>query len=232
MRPQSNIIPFLIKKTSAPAKGKQIYQLHVELEETEPVIYRKLLVRGEIGLDLVHAILQIAMGWTNSHLHKFTIGNEEYSDPELELNEMSFVGDPIVADEAIVQLAEVAQEKGFQFHYDYDFGDSWRHCIIVEEVLPEDPALVGFAQCIEGKRACPPEDCGGSYGYADLLETIADPENDEYESMMEWLGGSFNPEAFDLKKTNTFLRKIKWQNPTIDQLGKLLEQRDRIQPGK
>ena len=131
MRSNSNIIPFpAAKKTLAPGGNNRIYRLHVEIEETKPVIYRKLLVRSEIGLDLLHAILQIAMGWTNSHLHKFAVGNVEYSDPQFEMNEMAFEGDPHVSDEAIVQLAEVVLEKGILIHYDYDFGDSWSHCII------------------------------------------------------------------------------------------------------
>jgi len=209
-----------------------IYRLRVELEETEPVIYRVLLVMGNIGLDLLHAILQVAIGWTNSHLHKYNIGDSEYSDPEFNLNEDAFEGQKFVEDEAIVNLNEVAPHKGFQFSYEYDFGDSWEHRITVEDILPDYGTLNGFTECIDGKRACPPEDCGGTPGYADFLEAISDPENDEYESMLQWVGGAFDPEAFDIKKVNRFIKKIKWEHPTVDQLAKVLMERDEIRTVK
>ncbi|NLK55831.1 MAG: plasmid pRiA4b ORF-3 family protein, partial [Bacteroidales bacterium] len=221
---KSNIIPFPGSRQPGTKQSDtgSIYRLRVELEEIEPVIYRVLLVRGTIGLDLLHAILQVAIGWTNSHLHKFNIGDSEYSDPEFNLNEDAFEGQKLVEDEAIVNLDEVAPRKGFPFSYEYDFGDSWEHRITVEDILPDDGTLAGFAECIDGKRACPPEDCGGVPGYADFVETITDPENEEYESMLEWVGGAFDPEAFDIKKVNRFLKKIKWENPTVEQLAKVL----------
>jgi hypothetical protein len=220
---KSNILPFPVKMVSGVGG---IYRLRVEIEKTEPVIYRVLLVYGNIGLDLLHAVLQVAIGWTNSHLHKFTVGNSEYSDPEFNLNEDAFEGQKFVEDEGIVNLNEVVPHKGFQFSYEYDFGDSWEHLITVEDILPDDGTLKGFAECIDGKRACPPEDCGGTPGYADFLDTISDPESEEYTSMIEWIGRVFDPESFDIKKVNRFLKKIKWDHPTIDQLGKLLQERD------
>jgi|LFRM01.1.fsa_nt_gb hypothetical protein len=231
---KSNIIPFPGSRQPGTKQSDtgSIYRLRVELEEIEPVIYRVLLVRGTIGLDLLHAILQVAIGWTNSHLHKFNIGDSEYSDPEFNLNEDAFEGQKLVEDEAIVNLDEVAPRKGFPFSYEYDFGDSWEHRITVEDILPDDGTLAGFAECIDGKRACPPEDCGGVPGYADFVETITDPENEEYESMLEWVGGAFDPEAFDIKKVNRFLKKIKWENPTVEQLAKVLMERDAIRPVK
>ena len=225
MATKSNIIAF-------PLKVKRIYRLRIELEETKPAIYRQLLVRGDIGLDLLHTILQVAMGWTNSHPHRFTIGKHEYSNRVFETNDMVSRGDSTVEEEAIIKLDEAAKGKGFQFGYDYDFGDFWRHRIIVEETLPDDGTLAGFALCIGGRRACPPEDCGGVGGYADLLEIIADPEHAEHESMLEWLGGSFDADAFDRDKVNVFLRKLKWGHPTIGQLGGVLMARDKIKTEK
>ncbi len=229
MMKNNNIIQF--PGTEHKSTGN-IYRLRVELEETEPVIYRVLLVMGNIGLDLLHAILQVAIGWTNSHLHKYNIGDSEYSDPEFNLNEDAFEGQKFVEDEAIVNLNEVAPHKGFQFSYEYDFGDSWEHRITVEDILPDYGTLNGFTECIDGKRACPPEDCGGTPGYADFLEAISDPENDEYESMLQWVGGAFDPEAFDIKKVNRFIKKIKWEHPTVDQLAKVLMERDEIRTVK
>ena len=231
---KSNIIPFPGSQQPGTKQSDNgsIYSLRVELEEIEPVIYRALLVRGTIGLDLLHAILQVAIGWTNSHLHKFSIGDSEYSDPEFNLNEDAFEGQKLVEDEAIVNLQEVGPQKGFQFGYEYDFGDSWEHRITVADILPDDGTLAGFAECIDGKRACPPEDCGGTGGYADFVETINNPEHEEYESMVEWVGGAFDPETFDIKKVNQFLKKIKWENPTVEQLAGVLMERDAIRPVK
>ena len=231
---KSNIIPFPGSRQPGTKQSDtgSIYRLRVELEEIEPVIYRVLLVPGTVGLDLLHAILQVAIGWTNSHLHKFNIGDSEYSDPEFNLNEDAFEGQKLVEDEAIVNLYEVAPHKGFQFGYEYDFGDSWEHRIIVEDILPDDGTFAGFAECIDGKRACPPEDCGGVPGYENFLEAIHDPEHEEHESMNEWIGGYFNPVEFDRAKVNRCLKKIKWENPTVEQLAKVLMGRDAIRPAK
>ena len=166
MRNEGNILQFPIKaRQNNPG---DIYRLRVELEEIEPVIYRVLLVRGTIGLDLLHAILQVSIGWTNSHLHQFFIGEARFSDPQFNLNEDLFDPTHFAYDESKELLSTFADEKGFQFGYEYDFGDSWEHLITVEEILPDDGTLAGFAECIDGKRACPPEDCGGSPGYANF----------------------------------------------------------------
>jgi len=204
----------------------------VEIEDTEPAIYRVLLVRGTIGLDLLHAILQVAVGWTNSHLHKFAMGEVEYSDPEFNLNEDAFEDEKLIENEGAITLQECARHIGFQFRYDYDFGDCWEHRITVENILPDDGTLTGFAECLGGKRACPPEDCGGTSGYEGFLEAIHDPENENHESMSIWIGGCFNPVEFDRAKVNRFLKKIKWEHPTEEQLAKVLIERDTIKPVK
>lgn len=217
-----------ISQSSSKISQQKIFQLRVELEGAKPEINRVLLVRADIGLDLLHAILQIAVGWTNSHLHQFIVGQNRFSDPQFNLNEDLMDPSDFVYDESKELLASAVKNTGSQFTYEYDFGDSWNHRITIEDIVTDDGGLTGFAKCIGGKGACPPEDCGGTWGYADLLDTISDPTNDEYESMLEWVGGSFDPEAFDMKKVNRFLMQLKWEHPTVEQLASVLIARDAI----
>jgi len=207
------------RTTSAP-----LYHLKVSLEGIQPLIWRRLQVPGSAGLGWLHAVIQVAMGWTNSHLHQFNAGKRLYSDPSFGLDE--FEDDPPVLDENETAVRDIAPRVKSAFVYEYDFGDSWDHRITVEKILEPDPAAVRYAQCLDGERACPPEDCGGVWGYADLLEVIMDPKHEEYESMMEWLGGKFDPEAFDRNKINKYLRKLKWPRTTVSQLAGVLMQRD------
>jgi Plasmid pRiA4b ORF-3-like protein len=191
----------------------RIYHLRVSLEGTEPLIWRRLQVPGSASLGWLHAVIQVAMGWTNSHLHQFVAGKRLYSDPSFELDE--FEDDPRVLEEEKTVIHEIAPRAKSVFVYQYDFGDSWDHRITVEKILEADPAEGEFAQCLDGDRACPPEDCGGVWGYEDLLKIIRNPKHKEYESMMEWLGGKFNPEAFDRDNVNKYLRKLKWARTTV-----------------
>jgi len=209
--------------------GKQetpTYQLKITLSYLRPAIWRQVLVRGDIPLGLLHAVIQVAMGWTNSHLHHFRIGDRYYSDPSFGLDEYSEREPTVDENQAI--LMEVARHKGAVFEYMYDFGDSWEHILRVEKIQAPAPARTAFAECIGGARACPPEDCGGVPGYEDLLETLKHPKRAEYREMMEWLGGSFDPEAVDLDKINRTLRKLKWPRTTIPELARVLMQRDRV----
>jgi hypothetical protein len=110
--------------------------------------------------------------------------------------------------------------------YEYDFGDSWNHQITVEKILTHDPAAATVALCLDGARACPPEDCGGPWGYDNLTEILRNPKHEEHDSMKEWLGRPLDPEAFDVEKVNTYLRKLKWPRTTESQLRKVLMARD------
>ncbi len=170
------------------------YQIKVTLVDSKPPIWRRLLVPSSVKLDKFHQILQDAMGWTNSHLHQFRVGNQYFGVPD----EESY-GD--VEDESLVKLNEVLRAEKDAMVYEYDFGDDWRHKIVLEKVLPVDPD-VPLPRCTAGKRACPPEDCGGIWGYAELLETIHDREHPEHQSMLEWLGEGFDPEHFDIDAVN------------------------------
>ncbi len=204
--------------------GAAIYQLKVVLAGTKPPIWRRLQVPANANLGWLHAVLQVAMGWTNSHLHHFLIGHARYCDPRGN-DDGNFGGEPD-RDEGKATLTQAVPGEGSQFGYEYDFGDSWAHIVTVEKVLPPDPASATTAVCLEGARACPPEDCGGPWGYAELLKTLKNPKHPEHSSMKEWLGRPFDAEACDLAKTNTWLRKLKWPRVTEAQLRKVLMARD------
>lgn len=202
----------------------KMYQLKVELPPIDPPIWRRLLVRGDMNLGLLHAVIQVAMGWTNSHLHQFFIGDERYTDPTFDKDITS--DEEPDRNESEETLMNVAPRANVRFVYEYDFGDGWEHLVTVEKTLASDASFHGFAKCLDGARACPPEDCGGSWGYAELLEIIQKPKHKEYKSMMEWLGGKFDPEAFDIEKANKHLQKLKWPHTTMNQLTKVLMARD------
>jgi hypothetical protein len=201
-----------------------IYQMRVALAGIKPPIWRLLQVPGTARLGWLHAVLQVAVGWTNSHLHQFRVNETLYSDTRSHYAE--FEDDPVIHDEWKATLLQVAPHPADVLGYEYDFGDSWNHDITVERILPPDPALAAQATCVDGARACPPEDCGGIWGYADLVKILRNRKHPEHKSMKDWLGGPFDPEAFDRNKTNTWLRKLKWPRVSEAQLRKVLMGRD------
>jgi len=174
-----------------------IYQIKVTLRYSKPPIWRRIQVRGDTRLDQLHMILQAVMGWWNAHLHQFVVGNIYYGEPHPDYGfEMR--------DESRVKLAQVVPHEKAKFVYEYDFGDSWEHELLVEKILPAEKG-VRYPRCIKGKRACPPEDVGGVWGYDDFLEAIKDPKHPEHEDMLEWIGDEFDPEEFDLAALNEAL---------------------------
>lgn len=225
-KPASGDVPLPAAKPAIGKGNAAIYHLKVVLQGSRPPIWRMLQVPGDANLGWLHAVLQVAMGWTNSHLHHFLTREARYSDPRLGEDE-GFGGEPD-RDEAGAALAQVAPEEGARFHYEYDFGDSWEHEITVAKILPPESAGAAGAAavCLDGARACPPEDCGGIPGYAELLQALANPNHPEHGSMKEWLGRPFDAEAFDVAKTNRWLRKLKWPRVTDAQLRKVLMDRD------
>jgi hypothetical protein len=201
-----------------------VYQLKVVLIGSKPAIWRRLWVPGNASLAWLHAVLQVAMGWTNSHLHHFLTAEARYSDPRFDEGMGLDENDDL--NEAKASLAQAVPDEGAHFGYEYDFGDSWEHEITVEKILPRGTATATVALCLDGARACPPEDCGGVWGYANLLKILKNRKHPEHRSMTEWLGRPFGAEAFDLAKTNTWLRKLKWPRVTDAQLRKVLMGRD------
>lgn len=200
------------------------YQLKIVLLGSKPVIWRRLLVPGDAHLGWLHAVLQTAVGWTNSHLHHFLTSDARYSDSRC--REDVGIGDEPDRDEAKATLMMIAPKQGASFGYEYDFGDSWEHEILVERILPPGTGPANGALCMDGARACPPEDCGGIWGYAELLKTLKNPKHPEHKSMKEWIGGAFDAEAFDQEKINRWLGKVKWPRMTEAQLRKVLMGRD------
>ena len=210
-----------------------IYQIRVTLDGSKPPIWRKLAVPSSIVLGELHEVIQIAMGWTNSHMHQFRLRDKSLKPTVDEMRlvdranawDQKFLdrigsrrvfvtrvmpwGEPTEMegeDEDAVTLAEVCPKVKSKLTYEYGFGDGWEHTIEVQKIIDHEPG-VEYPVCLGGKKACPPEDCGGIWGYYHLLETIADPDADDHEDMVEWLGGDFDPDAFDLEEVSAVLAK-------------------------
>lgn len=206
---------------------EQIYELKITLKNSKPSIWRKVAVSGDTRLDVLHEIIQIVMGWTNSHLHQFIVQDQRpkpdadeicslartnqwdklatrmqrgryFSHPEAELDNAE--------DESKVKLSELAPAVKSKFVYEYDFGDGWDHSI---EVIKINAPVEGvkYPVCLAGKLACPPDDCGGIWGYYDMLEVLKDPKHERYEELSEWIGNDFDPERFDIDEINAALAK-------------------------
>ena len=180
--------------------ASKIYELHVELENIEPPIWRQLLVPASITLPKLHDLLQLAMGWTNSHLHSFTIGNKTFGMTGVDGSE-----ELDMLDERKQTLEGVLGQSARELVYEYDFGDSWRHRIAVRP-LAQPNTDWRYPLCTGGARAAPPEDVGGAPGYEEFLAAIKDPTHEEHDSMLTWIGGAFDPEGFDLNAINRTLR--------------------------
>jgi len=178
-------------------------QLRIELMHIEPHVWRRVIVPETVTLAKLHQILQAAMGWTDSHLHEYVIARKHYGTPDPD-----WPTEEPLHDERRVQLKPFIEARVRRFTYLYDFGDSWEHEITVEDLmLPKDtgPRIV----CTAGENACPPEDVGGEGGYASFLEAIADPQHEEHQEMLDWIGYPFDPRAFDLNTVNQRLARIK-----------------------
>jgi hypothetical protein len=193
----------LERPRSRAVKARSIYQLKITLLDAHPPVWRRVVVADSTTLGDLHWIIQMSMGWTNSHLHQFVIDGAYYSDPEFELDEYL----DRVGDEHRTRLGRVVADRGARFGYEYDFGDDWRHEVKVEAIGPVS-ADDKYPRCIAGERACPPEDCGGVWGYENFLAVIADPSDTEHESMLEWAGGNFDPEHCDIEIANWQLEKL------------------------
>lgn len=165
-----------------------VHQLKATIVGSKPPVWRRVVVPSRISLAESHEILQAAFGWWGYHLHEFEISGRRYGIDDGE-------GWEPPEDERRARLDMLAG-AGSSFTYTYDFGDDWRHKVAVEKVTPADPAVT-YPACTGGRRACPPEDCGGVWGYENLLAMLADPTHEEHASMLEWVGGTFDPDAFD-----------------------------------
>ena len=185
------------------AKAKEtgvIYQLKITLQDIKPPVWRRVQVK-DCTLAKLHGIIQTCLGWSISHLHAFEVGGEQFGEPDPD-------GMMETEDERKAKLSRVVAQGFKKFSYTYDFGDNWDHTIQVEKVLDAE-AGVRYPRCTAGKRACPPEDCGGAWGYHDFLEAIQNPKHERHEDLLEWVGGEFDPEKLDIEAVNEKLRRIR-----------------------
>jgi hypothetical protein len=187
--------PSIVKSKDSSA----IFQLKITLKRSQPPIWRRLLVPGKTKLNWLHEIFQDAMGWGHCHLHQFKVGDCFYSMPDPEFEAF---------DERKFRLQDLAALPRKRFSYEYDFGDGWDHQVVVEKIVEKDPRYSGHPVCLAGAGHCPPEDCGGMGGFYELLEIIQDPKHPQHKEMTDWLGSGFDPEAFDLVRTNSRLSRL------------------------
>jgi len=187
-----------------------IYDLEVTLRGSEPRIWRRVLVPGATTLDRLHEIVQAMMLWEGYHLYEFQVGGGEegYGATRYGVYEPTFADEEPPIDAARTTLADSAPAVGATFVYAYDFGDNWRHDIAVRSIERPDKRRP-YPLCVAGERAGPPEDCGGVWGYRDLLATLERGRGEEYDDLLIWLGGDFDPNGFDRNTINRRLRALR-----------------------
>lgn len=186
----------MTKKKKEP---KSLYQLKITLVGSKPPIWRRLIVKDNTRLDHMHSIIQIAMGWFDCHLHQYIANNLYIGIPDTDFSME-------LENERKFYLNDIISNQKDKFVYEYDFGDGWEHKVVLEEILPLNFSDSPFV--IKGKKACPPEDCGGIWGYYNFLEAILEPTHEEHEAMLEWFGGEFDPDKFDMDAINNQLKDL------------------------
>ena len=182
--------------------NKKIYQVQITLKGSKPRIWRRLLVLPDTLLSDFHMIIQAAMGWTNSHLHQFVKDQNYYT---VKMQDDIYWNDYDNIDYKGIKISDLLKKETESMIYEYDFGDGWEHKIVLEKILPFDEEIK-YPVCTAGKMNCPPEDCGGIWGYYNMLEVLQNPEDEEYEDYREWLGDDFDPEYFDKDQVNRLLQ--------------------------
>jgi len=183
----------------------KIYQLKISLKHTDPKIWRRVLVPNEFSFHALHTVIQLSMGWTNSHLYAFNSKKVRIGvpDPEWEDNEL--------IDSDTITLKDFFEDRRESFRYEYDFGDGWDHEIKIEKVLEPAPRQA-YPVCLGGEMACPPEDCGGIPGFYNMLEILSAKRHPEKKELKEWLGGNFDPLAFDANEVNELFEDFENQD--------------------
>jgi hypothetical protein len=196
------------KKHRKSQSSPSLYTLHVNLSASEPLIWRRIIVDGRTRLSALHHILQAAMGWSDSHLHKFEIRKKHYGVPDSEYDDDGWE----MLDEKKFKLNQLL-DVGDACTYLYDFGDSWEHCVCVEAIDDDvDSQRAGGVAWIEaGERACPPDDAGGISGYQEMFATLENaPYGEEALRLQIWAGLDFDPERFDRRAANITIQRMLW----------------------
>ncbi|OTA21965.1 plasmid pRiA4b ORF-3-like family protein [Xenorhabdus beddingii] len=184
---------------------EKFYLLKITLTEMSPCIWRRFVVPSHISLDRLHDVIQIVMGWNDSHLHQFAFGIKRFTEMPEEPEDGK--------EEGKVKLDALLKRKGSKFTYLYDFGDGWEHEIILENSHYSPEELPTPIFCVEGQRACPPENCGGIYSYMELIDILKAPSHKDYQAMFKWVNGKsdissdkiFSPEKFNIEEVNNML---------------------------
>jgi hypothetical protein len=193
-------------------QSSTLYQLHIELENVQPAVWRRLLLPAEMRLSELHPILQAAMGWQDLHYYCFVTADQRFFTDEEVINQ----GFEEWQDDTTARLQDVLTTTKPELFYEYDFGDGWRHRIRLEKSLPLIGAQPSEALCLAGENACPPESCGGIAGYQHLVAILKDPQHDEYDELCDWLGtDSFDPAHFDKKSVNARLEAMHHYSPLL-----------------
>jgi len=187
------------KRTQPPV----VYQLRIELQQLQPLIWRRILVPSTIKLAKLDRVMQAAMGWNNSHLHEWLIQEQRYGIPDQDW------ADEGVRDDRKVTVGAVLTDSVDSFTHSYDFGDGWEHLIIVEQRLEADEGRNDWPMCIAGENACPPDDVGGPDGYLDFLEAMRNPQHEEHLDYWRWWGGPFEATDFSLNAANAAIRRAR-----------------------
>lgn len=185
----------------------EIFEVKITINGSEPAIWRRILIPSDLRLSDFHRIIQIAFGWTNSHLHQFIINDKFYTvryPHDMEWYELPNID----YKKEKTRISDLIKSEGESIVYEYDFGDGWKHEILLEKILPLDTS-VKYPVCLDGQRNGPPEDCGGVWGYANLLEILKHPEHEEYDSYIDWLGGKFDPNYFNIDRVKVIFQGLR-----------------------
>ncbi|MFC9848665.1 plasmid pRiA4b ORF-3 family protein [Streptomyces sp. NPDC060223] len=189
-------------KTPRTAPGKTVHKIKIALRDSRPPIWRRLEVPSDITLRQLHDVIQAAFGWEEYHMWAFETGRDRYGVADRDLG---------IRSAASNRLGQVAPHTGARLRHTYDLGDDWEHDILIEDVTAPE-ADTAYPRCLTGRRACPPEDCGGIWGYDYLIEILADPAHEEHEDRLEWLGldsaDQFDPAVFDAAQVNSVLSAL------------------------
>ena len=181
---------------------KKTYQIQVSLRDSKPKIWRRILISSDLLLSDFHKIIQTTMGWTNSHLHQFIKNRTFYTR---KMADDDFWGGMDSVDYSKIRISDLLKKEKDRIIYEYDFGDGWEHDIILEKI-DTNGEYKNIPTCLTGKNNCPPEDCGGIWGYENMLEILKHPDHEEYEEYIEWLGEEFDSKYFDKNEINEMLK--------------------------
>lgn len=179
------------------------YQIKITLQGSKPSIWRRVVIPSDLSLPDFHKVIQTTMGWTNSHLHQF-VKNRTYYSPEMEDESLWDEEDDDDLDYSKYKVSDLLRKTKDKVKYEYDFGDDWVHVIVLEKIIDESMDI-NDVTCLAGENSCPPEDCGGLWGYYNMLEILKDTDHEEYEEYIDWLSDEFDPTYFDIEEVNDML---------------------------